>query len=75
MNINDSLQDILRMIVIVGGYLLLRPYLQRWVRRKQTMDYERKDKKAECEIEEEDAFVWGSACRLREKKKEINVEK
>ncbi|KAG4300980.1 hypothetical protein PCANB_002679 [Pneumocystis canis] len=78
--INYSFQDVLRMITIIGGYLLIRPYLQRWVSRKQVMEYEmtnQKDafKKTDEELNNqiieniEEEFAWGFIWRKKQKEK------
>lgn len=79
--INYNLHDLLRMVVIICGYLLIRPYFQKWASRKQIMDYENKhDCSENCdnlneEIQstlEEETLVWGAVCRKQQKKKSSN---
>ncbi|QSL66636.1 hypothetical protein MERGE_001019 [Pneumocystis wakefieldiae] len=79
--INYNLKDLLRLVTIVCGYLLIRVYLQKWLKNKQARDYEAKngDKSSEnaaahlnAAIEndlEEETLVWGAARRKEQKMK------
>ncbi|KTW30174.1 hypothetical protein T552_00651 [Pneumocystis carinii B80] len=82
--INYSLKDLLRIVTIVCGYLLIRAYLQKWIKSKQTRDYEAEDnnnkssKKATSGLNtiiendlEEETLVWGAVRRKEQKMKSI----
>ncbi|KTW32095.1 uncharacterized protein T551_00777 [Pneumocystis jirovecii RU7] len=54
--IKYGLRDVLRIVIVICCYLLLRPYLQRYLRHKQAMHYEADDK-ADCGDKDEDAVL------------------
>ncbi|EMR10893.1 hypothetical protein PNEG_01039 [Pneumocystis murina B123] len=79
--IDYNLKDLLRIVTIVCGYLLIRVYLQKWIKSKQARDYETKDNDKSLEkatlhlntvIEndlEEETLVWGAVRRKEQKMK------
>jgi len=72
------IQDWLRLVIIIGGYLLLRPILVRYGAKLQEKHYEKEGAKSvskdglarqrKNEQQDRDDLQWGAGARIRQRK-------
>ncbi|KAG5517896.1 hypothetical protein PMAC_000351 [Pneumocystis sp. 'macacae'] len=68
-----DLQDVLRIIIVVCCYLLLRPYLQRYLSYKQAMRYDMDDKADSLDKTQDTVLSWGTMLRLKQNNSSVKI--